>query len=77
MTMSRSFKKVPGHVDRSSFNKNQANRRVRRYKRDLQSGGTYKKLYEKWNICDYRYLIFTPLSVWVEHFGPLWRMQMK
>jgi hypothetical protein len=56
--MSRSFKKNPGIKDSWSgkkFGKNQANRRVRHYKRYLSNGGSYKKLYEKYDICDYNF----------------------
>ena len=56
--MSRSYKKVPGHVDRSPFHKRQANVTVRRYKGDVQDGCWYQKLYEHWNICDYKSLYY-------------------
>jgi hypothetical protein len=53
--MSRSYKKVPGHYDRSPYHKRQANVKVRRFKDDPQDGGWYKKLYESWNIHDFRW----------------------
>lgn len=56
--MSRSRKKVFGGKDRSPFYKNQANRRVRRFEDSIPNGGSYKKLYEQWNICDYKCIWF-------------------
>jgi hypothetical protein len=56
--MSRSYKKVPGYCDHSPGDKRQANVTVRRYKGDPQDGGWYKKLYESWNICDYRFVYY-------------------
>jgi hypothetical protein len=53
----KSVKKFPGFSDGEyggkRFGKNQANRRVRRYKLWLPNGSTYKKLYERWCISDY------------------------
>ena len=57
--MARSYKKQLGYCDRNPWNKNQANRRVRR-KLDIQDGGAYRKLFCSYNICDYRFLYFGP-----------------
>lgn len=59
--MSRSYKK-PWICDRSPYNKNQANRKVRRYKRRIQNGKSYKKLYCSYNICDYKWYYNKPES---------------
>jgi hypothetical protein len=51
--MSRSFKKTPMiKLDNSSFGKKQANKRVRKF--DIANGSSYKKLYESYDICDYK-----------------------
>lgn len=53
--MSRSYKKNPVHKyapERARWAKNQANRRVRRYKGDLSDGCDYKRLYNPWDIHD-------------------------
>lgn len=39
------------------FQKNQANRRIRRTKKDVPDGMAYKKFFESYKICDYRYPI--------------------
>ena len=44
--------------------KRQANKRVRKYKHKIPSGKSYKKIYETWNIRDYRYTYFTTDSLW-------------
>lgn len=54
--MSRSFKKTPISKDggrSSKWGKNQANRKIRNYNDEIPKGGSYKKLYEQWNINDY------------------------
>lgn len=60
--MSRSYKKVPGWIDNDKprikkYYKKIANGIVRRSK-DLANGGYYRKLYNPWNICDYKNLYF-------------------
>lgn len=53
--MARSYKKYPGFSDGDrpkKWNKKQANKKVRKFF-DLSDGCNYKKLYERWNICDY------------------------
>jgi hypothetical protein len=67
--MSRSHKNVPGYtcgyrsVERK-FEKNRANRKVRRVM-DV-NGMMYKKLYNSWNICDYKFLFFSKKD-WIPH----------
>lgn len=56
--MSRSFKRVSGFCDSNPWAKNQANQRVRRFKGELPDGCSYKKLYERWNICDHKFLLY-------------------
>lgn len=56
--MSRSFRKawvVDGYGSSwKKYAKNQANRKVRKAK-DLPNGSSYKKVFESWDICDYKY----------------------
>ena len=52
--MSRSYKKCPGYKDHSEFFKNYANRVIRRKTFDIQSGGWYKRLFDRYSICDYK-----------------------
>ena len=58
--MSRSYRK-PYYVDgykgskRKQFNKNQANRVIRRTTEEIADGKSYRKFYERWDICDYRW----------------------
>ena len=55
--MSRSYKKTPviKDSDNTKWVKRQATKSVRRYKGILAKGSSYKKLFESWNICDYRF----------------------
>lgn len=59
--MSRSRRKTPYLTDGQDsagvrkLARRLANRKVRRQK-DLASGGAYKRVYESWNICDYKFL---------------------
>ena len=57
--MSRSFKKTAGWCDRNPFAKKEANSRVRKTP-DLPSGSAYKRVFESWNIHDYKSLLFRP-----------------
>jgi len=53
--MSRSRKKAPWIVDKKSkLAKRQANKRVRRTK-NIANGKSFKKVYESWDICDYKW----------------------
>lgn len=53
--MSRSYKKTPVSKDGGckKWVKRQAAKAVRRYDGKIAKGGSYKKLFEQWNICDY------------------------
>lgn len=39
------------------FKKRQANKKIRRTKEIIQDGKAYRKFYDTWNICDYKYPI--------------------
>ena len=56
--MSRSYKKTPAYTDTGKkfhrHAKREANVAVRHYKDDLSNGCSYKKLFDTWNICDYK-----------------------
>jgi hypothetical protein len=56
--MSRSRKKVSVYTDssRGGYAKRQAAKAVRRYKGELSNGKEYRKLYNPWNICDWKFL---------------------
>lgn len=52
--MSRSRKKYPGWKDHNQDMKKIANRKARKRRHwDIASGSAYKKLTEKWDICDW------------------------
>ena len=54
---SRSHKKVKGICDRNPWAKKMANKKVRTIF-DISSGSSYKKIYESYCICDYKFLYF-------------------
>jgi len=60
--MSRSFKHVPGFVDHpksgSKKDKRFANKKIRNTE-DIPNGGSFKKIYESWNINDWKFLYFS------------------
>jgi hypothetical protein len=60
--MSRSYKKVFGYVDRNPWSKKQANKKVRRTE-NISSGGSYKKVHESYDICDYTFIYFNKSDV--------------
>ena len=74
--MSRSFKKTPGFCDRNPFNKRQANKRVRKDWM-IASGGAYRKCFESWDICDYKFLYFTRQSAIEFHEDKPWKPYRK
>jgi len=74
--MSRSFKKTPGFCDRNPFNKRQANKRVRK-DWTLANGGAYRKRFESWDICDYRFLFFSRRSAKEYYEEKPWKPYMK
>lgn len=57
--MSRSFKKHPwvtdGGTPSTKNSKRFANKKVR-HNKDVPNGGSYKKVYEPWDIRDYKYM---------------------
>lgn len=56
--MSRSYKKHPWATDNHSnrkYLKKVANKRVRRFNRELANGNAYKRLYPTYDICDYKF----------------------
>lgn len=77
--MSRSFKKVPGIVDRNTFAKNQANRKVRHIETDLLANGKmYKKFYCSYNICDWIKLSLTQKGrTYLEEWKNKWDYERK
>lgn len=69
--MARSYRKNPilKYAPKDgTYGKNQANRRVRRFKGDLPSGSCYKRLYCAWDIHDYvsRQTLGDHLKSWAE-----------
>jgi hypothetical protein len=76
--MARSRKKTPGWCDRNPWAKRQANKRVRRYKGDLpRKGNVHHKLYDPWNICDWKSLYFTKLSLEEWYGDRVWKAWSK
>ncbi len=43
----------------------------------LASGGAYRKCFESWDICDYRFLFFSRRSAARFHKGKPWKPYMK
>ena len=74
--MSRSFKKTPGFCDRSPYNKNQANRRARK-NWAIANGGAYRKVFEQWNICDFKFLFFNKKEIDKYYNNKPWKPFMK
>lgn len=50
--MSKSYKKTPTIKYGGKGNKRFANKKVRKYKGQIQNGKSYKKLYQSWDIND-------------------------
>lgn len=59
--MSRSYKKYPaGKAEKScKIGQRFANKKVRKYSHVIPNGNSYKKIYESWDICDYKYVFFS------------------
>ncbi len=74
--MSRSFKRTAGFCDRNPFNKNRANRRVRK-DWTIPNGGAYRKVYEPWDICDFRFLFFNEREAKKFYSDKPWKPWMK
>lgn len=58
--VSRSYKKTPGHCDRSPFHKRQANKRIRSkpVSYPIANGNSYKKEFCSYDICDFKFIFF-------------------
>lgn len=61
--MSRSYKKTAGWKDHNKSSKKFASRKARRRINDLQDGSMYKKIYNQYNICDYKWLYFSKKAI--------------
>ena len=70
--MSKSYKHEPCYKDHVKGSKRLANRRVRRTK-DVLNKGDYKKIYEQYNISDYKF--YTPWSEYLQNANN--RMQYR
>lgn len=55
--MSRSYKKNVYVKDKDKHAQRQANRRVRRLNSEQQSGCYYKRIYNSWDISDFKFKI--------------------
>ena len=66
--MSRSYKKVGGWTDysknRTKWYKRYSSKIVRRFDGEISDGCSYKKLYESYNIRDYKFLVFNKNEVY-------------
>lgn len=73
--MSRSYRE-PWYTDgykgssRKQWLKRYANKVVR-HSVDVPNGKAYRKYYDPWNICDYRFPMMTPHVSWI-HGNPEW-----
>lgn len=76
--MSRSFKKHPGWTDNSDAktDKRLANKRVRKHL-DIPSGNAYKKLYETWDIHDWKYIYFSEKDLQEDYGNESYKARMK
>jgi hypothetical protein len=53
--MMHSYNRSPYIKDHNRKHKRFANKRVRRHL-NIPSGSSYKRIYQSWNICDYKWL---------------------
>lgn len=83
--MSRSYRKFPMRKFNGRGMKTIANRKVRRYKGEIQNGNSYKKIFNSWDINDYcwyqtkedaisewykdQYEIINGVSPWLEKYN--------
>lgn len=56
--MSRSFKKIAIIKDQVTWMKRYANKKVRRTP-NIPNGKAYRKLFDSWDICDYKFMYFS------------------
>ena len=83
--MSRSRKKVPGWTQGGNYHKcakRLANKQIRKTL-DIPDGGAFRKVFETWNICDYRELHFerrlrfeTYIKQWASWSTHSWQLLM-
>lgn len=68
--MSRSKKHIPSYSDYSrnytKWSKRQASKKVRRYY-DLTDGKLFRKVYNSWNIFDYKGMWFSDMRYYTEY----------
>ena len=81
--MSRSRKKVWGWTDHraqsSKIDKRFANKKVRKIY-NIQNGGSFKKVYCSYNICDYKFLYFSKreaLEKVIRYSGKIYKYYRK
>lgn len=53
--MSRSYKKTPISKDHTNGMKKFANKKVRKYKGEIEDGNSYKKIFCSYDICDWSF----------------------
>jgi hypothetical protein len=79
--MSRSYKKHVWFKDHNKGAKREANQKVRRTP-EIANGKAYRKVYDPWNICDWKWL-YDPKPYWSEWQQkwidptPLWKARKK
>lgn len=55
------------------FFKNYANRKVRRFKGEMQNGKWYRKIFDSWSICDWKWMYDpNPWVCWYGEDAPYW-----
>lgn len=82
--MSRSYKHELVIKDHNKGAKNFANRRVRRFRGEIADGSSYRKITERWDICDWkmRYNPETRVRSWggvqtITEPDPVWKWRCK
>ncbi len=77
--MSRSFKKHPISCDKKTIGKHYANRNSRRVLNqnndNISNGCAYKKLYERYDVCDFKE--FRTLNEWIDFWHNMGETNMK
>lgn len=80
--MSRSYKKTPVKTDyfkEKRLKKREASKAVRRYQDNIANGGSYRKIYCSWIICDYRIYetLNEELHDWATSDSPYYRNKSR
>jgi hypothetical protein len=72
--MSRSYKKVYAFTDSNPYFKNQAARKVRNLPlhAEVADGAAYKRLYQSYNICDFKFLLYHEHELLTKPSGAPW-----